>query len=62
MRSSIVKAVVAAGMLAGLSALPATAEFKLDGEPKVAMIIFGPKNDGGWSQSYDEARQRMEKS
>ena len=62
MRSSIVKAVIAAGVLAGLSALPALAEFKLDGEPKVAMIIFGPKNDGGWSQSYDEARVRMEKS
>ncbi len=26
------------------------------------MIIFAPKNDGGWSQSFDEARQRMEKS
>ena len=62
MRSSIVKAVVAAGVLAGLSGLPAHAEFKLDGEPKVAMIIFGPKNDGGWSQSFDEARVRMEES
>jgi basic membrane lipoprotein Med (substrate-binding protein (PBP1-ABC) superfamily) len=49
-------------MLAGLSVLPALAEFKLDGEPKVAMIIFAQKNDGGWSQSFDEARQRMEKS
>ena len=48
MRSSIVKAVVAGSLLAGLSALPALAEFKLDGDPKVAMIIFGPKNDGGW--------------
>jgi basic membrane lipoprotein Med (substrate-binding protein (PBP1-ABC) superfamily) len=26
------------------------------------MIIFAQKNDGGWSQSFDEARQRMEKS
>ncbi len=62
MRSSFVKAVVAGSVLAGLSALPALAQFKLEGEPKVAMIIFAQKNDGGWSQSYDEARQRMEKS
>ena len=62
MRSSIVKAVVAGSMLAGLSVLPALAQFKLEGEPKVAMIIFAQKNDGGWSQSFDEARQRMEKS
>ncbi|MCB1502661.1 MAG: BMP family ABC transporter substrate-binding protein [Bauldia sp.] len=62
MRSSIVKAVVAGSLLAGLSALPALAEFKLDGDPKVAMIIFGPKNDGGWSQAFDEARVRMEES
>jgi basic membrane lipoprotein Med (substrate-binding protein (PBP1-ABC) superfamily) len=62
MISSIVKAVVAGSMLAGLSALPALAQFKLDGEPKVAMIIFGPKNDGGWSQSFDEARLRLEES
>jgi len=49
-------------MLVGFSALPALAQFKLEGEPKVAMIIFAQKNDGGWSQSFDEARQRMEKS
>jgi basic membrane lipoprotein Med (substrate-binding protein (PBP1-ABC) superfamily) len=49
-------------MLVGLSVLPALAQFKLDSEPKVAMIIFAQKNDGGWSQSFDEARQRMEKS
>ena len=62
MRSSIVKAVVAGSLLAGLSALPTLAEFKLDGDPKVSMIIFGPKNDGGWSQAFDEARVRMEES
>ena len=62
MISSFVKAVVAGSMLAGLSALPALAQFKLEGEPKVAMIIFAQKNDGGWSQAFDEARQRMEKS
>ena len=62
MKSSFVKAVVAGSLLGGLSVLPALAAFKLDGDPKVAMIIFAQKNDGGWSQSFDEARQRMEKS
>ncbi len=35
--------------------------FKLDGPPKVAIILFGPKNDGGWSQSFEEARPELEK-
>ncbi|WP_072395189.1 BMP family ABC transporter substrate-binding protein [Hyphomicrobium sp. CS1GBMeth3] len=43
-------------------ASPSVAAFKLKGEPKPALIIFSQKNDGGWSQSLDEARQRMEKS
>jgi basic membrane lipoprotein Med (substrate-binding protein (PBP1-ABC) superfamily) len=51
-----------AGLLITLvAAFPASAAFKLKGDPKPAMIIFSQKNDGGWSQSLDEARQRMEK-
>ena len=34
--------------------------FKLDGEPKVAMIYFSEVNDGGWTQALYEARERME--
>ncbi len=41
---------------------PALAEFKLKGEPKIALIILSQVNDGGWSQALDEARQRLEKS
>ncbi|KQP88090.1 hypothetical protein ASF60_00395 [Methylobacterium sp. Leaf113] len=36
------------------------APFKLKAEPKIAMVIFGQKNDGGWSQAADEARVKME--
>ncbi len=43
------------------AAAPASAAFKLNGPPKIAMVIFTQKNDGGWSQALDEARQRMEK-
>jgi basic membrane protein A and related proteins len=48
--------------LASLIAMPAAAAFNLEGEPKIALIIFSQKNDGGWSQALDEARQRLEKS
>lgn len=34
--------------------------FKLNGDPKPAMIIFSQINDGGWSQSLDEARIKIE--
>lgn len=43
------------------SAFPAQAEFKLADPPKIAMILFTQKNDGGWSQALDEARQKVEK-
>lgn len=36
--------------------------FELDGEPSPAMIIFGPVNDGGWSQAFNETRQNMEET
>jgi basic membrane lipoprotein Med (substrate-binding protein (PBP1-ABC) superfamily) len=61
MNGNCLKALVAGVVLASLSAFPALGEFKLKGDPKVAMIIFAQRNDGGWSQAFDEARQRMEK-
>lgn len=36
--------------------------FSLKGPPKIAMVIYGAKNDGGWGQSFDEARVKMEKA
>jgi basic membrane lipoprotein Med (substrate-binding protein (PBP1-ABC) superfamily) len=50
-------AVVAVAVLANA---PAAAEFKLKGEPKIALIIFSQKNDGGWSQALEEARMKLE--
>ncbi|MEL6169924.1 MAG: BMP family ABC transporter substrate-binding protein [Pseudomonadota bacterium] len=38
----------------------ATAQFAAEGDPKPAVILFGPTNDGGWSQAIDEARMRLE--
>ena len=50
---------VAAIVAAGATAAHA---FELDGEPSPAMIIFGPVNDGGWSQAFNETRQNMEET
>lgn len=37
-------------------------DFTLSGPPKIAFIYFGPKNDGGWTQAFDEAKPKMEKA
>jgi basic membrane lipoprotein Med (substrate-binding protein (PBP1-ABC) superfamily) len=43
------------------AAAPALADgFTLKGEPKIAMLYFGPKTDGGWTQAFDEARIKVE--
>jgi basic membrane lipoprotein Med (substrate-binding protein (PBP1-ABC) superfamily) len=34
--------------------------FGVDGDIKPAFVLYGAKNDGGWSQALDEARMRME--
>ncbi|MBN9669728.1 BMP family ABC transporter substrate-binding protein [Roseibium aggregatum] len=38
----------------------ASAEFAAKGDPKPAVILFGESNDGGWSQSIDESRKKLE--
>lgn len=51
-------------LLAGMALVgPAVAAdgFTLKGKPKIAMLYFGPKNDGGWTQAFDEARIKVEK-
>ena len=52
----------AASALGALVSPAATADgFTLKGPPKIAMIYFGPKKDGGWTQAFDEARVKIEK-
>ena len=53
--------IAAAG--ASFTTLPAAAAdgFTLKDKPKIAMLYFGPKNDGGWTQAFDEARVKIEK-
>jgi basic membrane protein A and related proteins len=56
-----VAAFAAVGLVASSSFAAADA-FKVEGTPKAAIILFGPKNDGGWSQAFEEARPAMEKA
>jgi basic membrane lipoprotein Med (substrate-binding protein (PBP1-ABC) superfamily) len=51
----------AAGFLA-LSTLSAQAQVQIEGDPKVAFIYFNVKDDGGWVQAQEEARQKIEAS
>jgi len=45
-----------------VASVPAAAQdgFTLKGKPVIAMLMFGPKNDGGWTQAFDEARAKIE--
>jgi basic membrane protein A and related proteins len=48
----------AVGIFAG--SLAGAEGFKLEGAPNPALVIFSQTNDGGWSQSLDEARVKIE--
>ena len=53
-------------LIAGAAALVAAGSawsadgFSLEGEPKIALLYFKAKNDGGWSQAFDEAKPKIE--
>jgi basic membrane lipoprotein Med (substrate-binding protein (PBP1-ABC) superfamily) len=60
---AVLFAALAVPVLAPPALAQATADgFTLKGKPKIAMLYFGPKNDGGWTQAFDEARQKIEAS
>lgn len=48
------------GAALSASAQAATEGFTLKKPPKIAMLYFTAKNDGGWTQSFDEARLKIE--
>ena len=55
--------VAALGLSVGVSGTAGADDgFTLSAPPKIAFIYFGPKKDGGWTQSWDEARPRIEKA
>ena len=57
------RAAVGFAIAASLASHARAAEpFKLEGPPKIAFIYTQTRTDGGWVQSFDEARMRMEKA
>lgn len=61
MYSKLVLAAGAAALLAAGTAWGADG-FTLKGPPKAAFLYFKAKNDGGWTQAFEEARPQMEKA
>jgi len=63
MRKYLVGTVLALSLLATaiLNVGAAHAAFTLEGKPKIAFIFLGPVNDGGWTESHDIARRKLEK-
>ena len=61
MRWKLIPFALAAVLMAG-TGVANSAGFTLSAPPKIAFIYFADKTDGGWTQAFDEARSRMEKS
>ena len=53
---------VAAVAVSVLAVPGAQAAFKLEGEPKIAMLQLGTVNDGGWSEALEYARVKTEQA
>ena len=55
-------AAVALGLTgaAGLASAQEGQGLTLDKPAKIAMLYISPRNDGGWTQAFDEARQKLE--
>src|SRR5882724_3041064 len=61
MRRTGLAAAIGAVALAGVVGTPVRADMTLKSEPKIAFVYFNVKDDGGWVQALDEARQKVEK-
>lgn len=53
-------AAVAFGLATTLGVASAQEGLTLDKPAKIAMLYISPRNDGGWTQAFDEARQKLE--
>jgi basic membrane protein A and related proteins len=61
MRLIPIAGLIAVMAVAASGAVVAKDGFSLDGPAKPAFIYYADKTDGGWVQSFDEARMRLEK-
>ncbi|RFA30820.1 BMP family ABC transporter substrate-binding protein [Alkalilimnicola ehrlichii] len=56
----ILTAALALSITAPALATEADEGLTLKGEPRIAMLYISPRNDGGWTQAFDEARLKLE--
>lgn len=57
----LVKIILWSCLSLGFNLVHASEDFILKKPMKVAMLYLSPRNDGGWTQSFDEARIKLEK-
>ena len=53
---------VAAVAISAFAVSTSQAAFKLEGEPKIAMLQLATVNDGGWSEALEYARAKTEEA
>jgi len=62
-RNDLLKFILAMAALFAVCSGAARADgFTLKKPPKIAFVYYSQRNDGGWTQSFDEARIKMEKA
>jgi len=61
MFKNLLPGTVCAAVLLGAAAQAQAEGLTLKGPAKIAMVYISPRNDGGWTQAFDEARVKLEK-
>lgn len=61
MYKKLLPGTLCAAVALGAVSLAQAEGLTLEGKPKIAMVYISPRNDGGWTQAFDEARVKLEK-
>ena len=61
MYKKLLPGTLCAAVAFGMGSLAQAEGLTLKGPAKIAMVYISPRNDGGWTQAFDEARQKLEK-
>mgnify|MGYP003409149718 CR=1 FL=1 len=61
MLNRFLKHSLAAAVLLGLAHGASAEGLTLEKPAKIAMVYISPRNDGGWTQAFDESRVKLEK-
>ena len=61
MYKKVLPGTLCAAVALGMGSLAQAEGLTLKGPAKIAMVYISPRNDGGWTQAFDEARVKLEK-